>query len=260
MKRLRVCEITALFLISASGLFLRGQTCRLQVAGVNRARTAYGPFEQECGVRGPFGNWGVASNYGPKVDGYQFQGWCKDDYVCYNDGNCGRRCNDEWFEWNTCTTDWRYSPPNCWLYNYNNCWDQQTDRPEGVHGSKAVLIGVNCPRDTNGDGSCDEGGCKDLSSYGEAINYASLYEIDDWGEDDFIETIYFPATSVFLTCEPGWCASAGSPWVSPSAYDPDPYNPKTYAEMAMVVDYGVYEDSVNCEYLRFGNPAYNCVW
>ncbi len=259
MNWIKACQLVAL--VWLCGFELHAQTCRLQVSGLNRNRIGYGPFDQECSWPHsvPFGNWGVASNYGPKIDGYQFQGWCRGDYVCYNDGDCGVRCNGNWYEWNSCTVDWRYSPPNCSLYNYNNCWAQQTDRPEGVHGVKTVQIAVDCPRDTNLDGICDEGGCKEVWSYGEATNYMTLYELDRWDDDEFIRTMYFPATSVNLTCDVGWCQAAGSPWGSPTSYDP-PWQVKVFAEMAMIVDYGIYEDSVNCEYLRFGNPQYNCIW
>jgi hypothetical protein len=118
---------------------------------------------------------------------------------------------------------------------------------------------VNCPRDTNQDGTCDQGGCKDVWSYGEATNFATLYELDTLDDDEFIQTMYFAATSVNLTCGVGWCQVAASPWGSPTSYDP-PWPVKVFAETAMIVDYGVYEDSVNCEYLRFSNPEYNCVW
>jgi hypothetical protein len=146
MKWVKICQLAALLYVCEFGL--HAQTCRLQVSGLNRNRIGYGPFDQECDTglpwpfrhSVPFGNWGVTSNYGPKIDGYQFQGWCRRDYVCYNNGECAIRCNDDCYEWNSCTVDWRYSPPNCSLYNYNNCWAQQTDRPEGVHGVKTIQI------------------------------------------------------------------------------------------------------------------------
>jgi hypothetical protein len=129
-----------------------------------------------------------------------------------------------------------------------------------VHGTKYVDVWVNCPEDTNGDGDCDRGGCKDVRAWAEWSNYMHLYEIDlplpfPWcGVDDYVDTLYFPPTDVNLVCEPGYCRAAGTGWA------PRTYSSFTYAEMAMVVNGGSYVDSMNCEYLRFANPQYNCRW
>ena len=130
-----------------------------------------------------------------------------------------------------------------------------------AHGTELVARWVSCPRDTNDDGICDTGGGKDLFAYGESNNWMRLYELDPclpWAPwchgDDLVETLYFPATEVHLRCQVGWCNEVSSAWQALTS------GWVTYAEMAMVVNYGVYEDSVNCEYLRFGNRPYNCLW
>ncbi|MGH9720986.1 MAG: hypothetical protein ACRD8O_12295, partial [Bryobacteraceae bacterium] len=85
---------------------LPGQVCRLSVTGLNQARKVFGPVHAECqdasGVihSAPFGNWGVSSNYGPKRNDHQFDGWCHNTRICDNDGSCRNNCSDGWYEWN----------------------------------------------------------------------------------------------------------------------------------------------------------------
>jgi len=154
-------------------------------------------------------------------------------------------------QWNSCTRD------------YPTSSDQRSLTFENVHGSKYVDIWVSCPEDTNGDGDCDRGGCKDVWAYGESNNRAELWELDPHSYvgwivgchlDDYVDTLGFPPTEVNLVCEPGYCRAAGTGWAART------YSSFTYAEMAMVVNGGWYVDSINCEYLRFANPQYNCRW
>lgn len=221
-------------------------TCSVSIAGLNQNRTVYGPVNAECGWEGacwhspPWGNWGVTSNYGHKEDGAQFQGWHPGDR-----------------QWNSCTSE--YPPPDYNYYNWNGYTQQRSFEGINVHGTTSVDVYVNCPRDTNADGVCDVGGCKDVYSVGQSTNWMTLYELDPafppWcGGDDLVETLYFPATYVSLTCEPGWCQSAGTSWLTPTS------GSATYAEMSMLVNYGTYYDTEMCEYQRFANPEYQCVW
>ena len=79
--------VTFLILVCLN-LELRGQTCRVSVAGLNRARKVTGAVHAECPQdvvhSPPFGNWGVCSNYGSKHDGHQFDGWCHEAVICDN--------------------------------------------------------------------------------------------------------------------------------------------------------------------------------
>src|SRR3990172_2815848 len=80
-----------------------GQVCRLSIAGLNRGRRVSGPVSTECPSlfvvhTAPFGNWGVTSNFGPKLNGHQFEGWCHDTRTCDNDGDCRVNCTDGWYE------------------------------------------------------------------------------------------------------------------------------------------------------------------
>ncbi|MCS6954581.1 MAG: hypothetical protein NZM33_17215 [Bryobacteraceae bacterium] len=120
---------------------------------------------------------------------------------------------------------------------------------------------VSCPEDTNGDGYCDRGGCKEAWAYAEWNNVIALYELDPWysppfycGRDDYVDTLYFPPTYVSLACEPGYCWAAGTGWAARTS------SAFTYAEMAMVVNFGVYIDDDYCQSQRFLNPRYNCLW
>ena len=60
------------------GALLHSQVCRLSVAGLNQSRKVMGPVHAECPDEvfhtAPFGNWGVASNYGQKGNSHQFDG------------------------------------------------------------------------------------------------------------------------------------------------------------------------------------------
>jgi hypothetical protein len=179
----------------------------------------------------------VDSNYGTRIDADQFQGWFP---------------AEGFLQWNSCTLEW---PCPTWC---NDPGGQRTISDTNVHGSKHVDVWVNCPEDTNGDGYCDRGGCKDVWAYGESNNWAAVYELDPgpWpcSIDDYVDTLDFPPTEVNLICEPGYCYPAGTGWAARTS------SSFTYAEMAMVVNTGWYVDDMNCEYLRFGNPRYNCVW
>src|SRR5687768_3887755 len=99
-----------------SACLLQAQVCRLSVAGLNQNRRVMGPVRAECPPSlhsPPFGNWGVTSNFGVKGDSRQFEGWCRNVQVCDNNGNCSIRCQDTWYEWNSCTDNRQWAPPNC---------------------------------------------------------------------------------------------------------------------------------------------------
>ena len=221
------------------------QTCRLSVAGLNRARRVTGPAHAECPApfhTAPFGNWGVTSNFGNKKDDHQFQGWCHETYVCNNIGICWTDCRDGWYEWNSCTDDSLYRPPNCFLYNANNCTEQVSATGSNVHGTTVIDLPAACPVDVDGDGFANRGGCAGITSYSPGRNFMSLYELDFPAGDDLVQTMYFPDTPVSLECGVFGCKPAGSSWVAPIAYD-SPISPaKVYAEMATAVNWGTFLD------------------
>ncbi|MEN6604072.1 MAG: hypothetical protein ABFD86_16815 [Bryobacteraceae bacterium] len=226
------------------GVLLDGQVCRLSVAGLNQSRKVMGPVHAECPDEvihtAPFGNWGVASNYGQKGNSHQFDGWCHNSTTCVVPAICELNCTDGWYEWNSCTDYAQFRPPNCTLYNATNCTEQVTTTGTNVHGTKYVDVPVRCPTTTTG--TATQGGCADVHTYSSGTNYMSLYELDPGTTDDLVQTLYFPETKVGLTCDAWGCAPAGSPWVTPSAYDSPASPAKVYAELATVVNWGAFVD------------------
>jgi uncharacterized protein (TIGR03437 family) len=252
-----VLKVHLLLLVS---LPLHAQVCRLSVAGLNQARRVTGSIQAECPSvvhSSPFGNWGVASNYGQRGNSHQFQGWCHDTRVCDNSGFCSDVCRDGWYEWNTCTVNPAFSPPNCTLYNDSGCTEQRSTMGINVHGTKTVDIPVRCPIDTNGDGVADQGGCADVKQYSTGANYMSLYELDPVCCDELVQTVYFPAATIPMTCDAIGCASQATEWLNPSSWDTPANPPKVYAEMAALVNWGSFVDDRRA--CGFTAPGFNVV-
>ena len=224
------------------------QVCRLSVAGLNQNRRVIGPVTAECPPTihtPPFGNWGVSSPFGVKGDSRQFEGWCRNSRVCDNFGQCQDFCGDDNYEWNSCTDLAAYRPPNCSLYNTNNCTEQSSVTGINVHGTKIVDLPVSCPRDLNSDGFLDEGGCAEVRSYSSGVNFMSLYELDPGTGDELVQSLYFPEVMVGLQCNALGCKPAGSQWVAPVSYDSPASPPKVFAEMAMVLNSGTFVNTAN---------------
>lgn len=224
------------------------QVCRLSVAGLNRNRSVSGPVSAECPAplhSAPFGNWGVTSNFGGKLNGHQFDGWCHDTRVCDNNGNCREVCRDGWYEWNSCTTHALYQPPNCTLYNAKDCTEQVTTTGVNVLGTQTVDIPVSCPTVSPSSQTLDRGGCNDVRNYSRSNNFMSLYELDPVTGDELVQSMYFPSLLVDLACNAWGCPAAGSNWLPPVSYDSPASPVKVFAEMAMVVNSGTFLDSAN---------------
>ncbi len=233
-------QVLVAIVLLAGGL-ADAQVCRLSVAGLNRNRRVLGNVNAECPAlvhSAPFGNWGVASNFGGKINGHQFQGWCQNRRVCDNRGNCFDACRDGWFEWNSCTDHPDFKAPNCTMYNAKDCTEQDSPLGVNVMSTKTVDIPVRCPLDTDGDGQFDRGGCGDVASWSAGENYMSLYELDPLSTDELVQTVYFPQTPVSLTCNVLGCSAAGSDWVGPVRYADPAQPPRVFAEMAAVVNFG----------------------
>jgi hypothetical protein len=239
-----------------------GQACRVSMAGLNRARRVMGPVHTECPGSihtPPFGNWGVTSNFGHKLDGHQFDGWCRDRYICDNQGYCRRDCRDGWYEWNSCTDDQRFAGPNCTLYNSDSCTQQVSATDVNVLGTLYFDIPTDCPFDTNNDGACDSGGCRDVSNITYDTPFMSLYELDRWGTDEIVQTLYYGTLAIFPWCEPWRCSAAGSSWETPTFYDNPSWPPKVDAHLAMVLNWGSFVDrSGICAAYARSDPKYNC--
>lgn len=236
-----------LVLLTLASASLTAQVCRLSVAGLNRNRRVLGPVAAECPNQplhsAPFGNWGVTSNYGPKLNGHQFDGWCHNSLTCDSTGACRTSCRDGWYEWNSCTTHPLYAPPNCTLYNDANCTQQKSTQDVNVLGTQTVDVRVACPVDVDNDGVADTGGCAGVGTYTHTTNFMSLYELDPVTGDSLIQTLYFPPTPVPTRCSPLGCLPSGSSWVEPNAYDSPKERAIVFAELATVINSAAFFDS-----------------
>ena len=240
----------------------RAQTCEFSIAGLNRERTVMGPVHSECpgGFHSaPFGNWGASSPFGSKRNGHQFDGWCHRRWVYDNYGQWKVDCLDDWYEWNSCTDTAQYQPANCSLYNSASCTEQISTTDVNVLGTYYGGVPASCPYDSDGDGYCDTGGCRDFQGIWLGSSYMSLYELDPICCDDLVQTIYFPATWIPLTCTPWGCPAVGSEWVSPNLYDSPSWPPKVSAQFAMVENWGFFSDPYDtCASYAQMDPKYNC--
>jgi hypothetical protein len=241
---------------------VQAQTCLFSVGGLNRARTVFGPVHAECPGSihsAPFGNWGASSPFGAKRNGNQFDGWCRNTWICDNQGKCRTECRDGWYEWNSCTDVSQYKAPNCTLYNAASCTQQVSSRGVNVLGTYYGQMAASCPYDSNGDGYCDSGGCRDFQGIWLGSSYMSLYELDPVCCDDLIQTVYYPATWAPLNCSPWGCPAAGSQWVNPNLYDSPPSPPKISAQFAIASNPAVFSDpGNNCAAYARIDPKYNC--
>ena len=272
--------MTRLWLAAGLGIVLLGVWvgnlsaqgfCQLSHSGLNQNRKVMGPVATECESEGwwppiphsvPFGNWGVTSNVGHKIDGHQFNGWCHNSWVCDNNGDCDTHCTDwrGWYEWNSCTTYAQWAPENCSLYNYNGCSQQVTTRGVNTHGSTATYVYVSCPYDSNGDGYCDTGGCEDVYYFYSGNNWMTLYELDGWDDDEVVQSMYFPSVTVSLNCDAMSCNSVTTSWLSPDSYD-TPRSPALVdAKLAIRVNWGRFSDrDGGCALRARGDSRYDCI-
>ena|GEM_PF-1139661 len=246
---IRVGAARAIFLLLLGAGLVSAQVCRLSVAGLNRNRQVLGPVNVECpgGVHSaPFGNWGVTSNFGQSLDGHQFDGWCHDSEVVFNDGQARTACGSDWYQWNSCTSHPDFSSPNCTLFNSDECTTQKTTTGVNVLGTVSVEVPVGCPLDLSGDGTADAGGCADVQAYAHSRNFMSLYELDPLTGNSLVQTLFFPETPVALACDIAGCEPNGSPWVEPESYDDPVDRVVATAEFAMAVNGGVFDSQGRC--------------
>ena len=276
MRRMILTTVGAMILgmLLADSSWAQDGYCVVRVSGLNQNRKVFGNISAECGGdppwphSAPFGNWGVASNFGDKEDGNQFQGWCKDNYCALDNlGKCATHCTDRkgWYEWNSCTTDVQWAPRNCDLYNADDCSTQITTKGLNVHGTSSIRYPVACPMDTDDDGYCDTGGCLEMPSYSSGGNHMTMYELDPVDEDELIQTLYFDSFSVPLTCTARRCGQAVPVdenseriWATPSSHDSPTSPAKVYAELSITVEDAVFLDSGECATLGQTNPVYDC--
>ena len=200
-----VASLTLLLAVQATA----AGVCQIRYETKNRSRYVHGPVNAECnplplGHDAPFGNWGVDTESSGRSDGHQFQGWCRWESLCDNDGNCKTHCKDAWYQWNSCTSNLpQYRPQNHDFYNHANGRQQKSKfNNVNAHGGGRTDIVVSCPNDTNGDYYPDEGGCEDALDSGFSISghRMDLYELDGSRlDDEAVGTLQFPTLSASTT-------------------------------------------------------------
>lgn len=187
-------------------------TCQVTANFENRARYVANAPDTECSWPHsvPFGNWGISSNSGSQHDGHQFDGWC------HNPSRTD--CSSTWYEWNSCFSE--HNSPNCDYYNATGCTAQISTSPYDVNSYGGYLVFNFQVREPSGDNS--SGGCMDLAGYAftSTGNFASLYEIDKYDWDDFVQTLYFSDTTASLSCDYAWYCEGESDWKSVTGRDP----------------------------------------
>ena len=172
--------------------------CLITYGGENQKRSVTGNVNTECGGgwhSAPWGNWGVTSNYGHVQDGNQFPG-----YHLGTPTGTNRRI----WQWNSCTAF--HPTPN----------GQRSTRGVATHGSRIHRIPLSCFSSNIFLPAPSTLGCTVAPrTWTMGNNFMSLYELD-WDGNDFITTLYFPATSISMSCNYYGCSSKKSDWVSPS--------------------------------------------
>lgn len=148
--------------------------------------------------------------------------------------------------------------------NWNNATQQVTVSygssimPTNVLGTVGAMYGVECPRDWNGDGQCDSGGCTGFSSWTTNGNFMTLYELDFPDPDDLVQSIHFPSTSVSTSCDAFGCAAAEGPFVNVSFWQSGPPNQAVDAHFKLRINGAFYQDGQYCRDMASYDPSYNC--
>ena len=203
--------LTFLFVSITDALVAQGfgeEACVITLKGQNRSRTVAGAVNKECGEgfhSAPWGNWGVDSNYGNRTDTDQFRGWK------HLDGPSTKR------QWNSCTTEKKgFRAPH---YAYYNASSRTTQQSSAIvtHGKRYYRHSITpcVPPGMNPNPPPVYNGCSLVGgAFSQSNNYMTLYELDWPDNDDRIERLNFPGTSVTLTgCTYNGCPERTSGWV-----------------------------------------------
>ena len=172
--------------------------CETSVRLYNTDRRVLGPVNTECHWphTPPWGNWGVNSNYGSRIDGDQFAGW---HYL------------DDHQQWNSCTTQRPIDFPMgnaTWFNDPPGVLNKQKADPDIEHQYTrtgwSVEVGLPTPSPT----------CADLTPevYTFSGLFMHLYELDQNDYDELTERLYYPDIHVSMTCGGDWSCSGQSAW------------------------------------------------
>lgn len=216
-KILTSIGVLVLFVPPGAALAQEGY-CRFYVVLQNRNRDVVtAPFNGECSGDPidcfpaaehtvPWGNWGVNSNVGARVDQDQFAGWCTsgDSEGC--DSSSGGGVGD--WEWNSCRAE--FPPRDCNFYNAADCWEQTSTAPN-VQWYGTLVFDAYVP----------SGGCSVYDGVGFVLenNYMDLWELDPCDEDENVYELLYPDLTVTRTCSSSSCGPDVSSWVNPNGGD-----------------------------------------
>lgn len=186
--------------------------CRFYIDYENKQRWFHGaPCCAECKGSihtAPFGNLGVDSNVGVRVDGNQFRGWV------HSGSNA---------HWNACRND--FPPPDYHYYNATNHTQQYSSDARAY-----ALIVLDAA--TNEAVGCS---MYDGITFTTSNNYLELYELDPWpGSASWVGKLTFPEFSVVRHCSYWSCGTDSTNWKSPS--NTWGYMDRPDAKARMVVD------------------------
>lgn len=119
----------------------------------------------------PWSNFGVESPYGSRQDSDQFEGW----YIPTGDNET---------QWNACTGIW--TPPDASFYNANNYTTQESN-PARHYVYTAWSEA----------GSCVDQMEDEVFAIGST--WAEVWDLDSNWPDEYLSTLYFPATNVVIS-------------------------------------------------------------
>ena len=169
--------------------------CQVRLRYYNRNRHVHGPVDTECSWphTPPWGNWGVESNGGWRLNGFQFAGW---------------KPKDGLLQWNSCTSDnAKYRAPSSRYYNWNGNREQWSG---GIrqYGDTGWVLGST----TSSCRAVFEG------VYTVPNVYMKLWELDagwwPFGEDDDVTTLQYGSVSIPVTCSSHSTCTGVSAWRS----------------------------------------------
>jgi len=68
----------------------------------------------------------------------------------------------------------------------------------------------------------------------------SIYELDPVCCDELVQTVYYPAVTLPLSCDALGCAPVSSPWLEPAFWDSPSTPPNLFAQMSVLVNWGAF--------------------
>jgi hypothetical protein len=170
--------------------------CGYAIVFFNGDRKIDGDLDVECpGIIGwihspPWSNFGVESPYSSREDSDQFAGW---------------HWKDDKYQWNACTTESPYQPPNASYYNAD---DSTTQLSSTAHWYGYMPVDI--------EGTCVSQLDEQVITVGST--YMDVWDLDENWADQDIGTITFPGVNILMSCnaEDDTCTGE-SDWITLSS-------------------------------------------